>query len=204
MNGPAEPGHLLDGGRLTCGAETDELLEQVADGHASQLTSHQRDCVHCRAALGELGTLWNPVRDLAAAPVQVPPGLTAAIISHIRRAVRGAGYTLQINEAGVIRIAVRVIAVLARASASRVAGVRLALGRPGGSAVTTPARPARNRPDPIRTTAGALGRTAVVDLAVAVSYDRPVRHVARDIQRQVAIALRGDLGLQNEIGRAHV
>ena len=201
MNGPTEPdherGHLLGAGRLTCGAEVDLLLEQVADGHAGQLTEHQRDCVHCRAALGELATLWSPVRDLAAAPVPVPPGLTASVISRIRRLVRGAGYTLQINEGGVIRIAVRVVAALARVSAGRVAGVRLALGRTDGSAVTAPAGPAPRGPDPIRTAAGALGRTAVVDLAVAVSYDRPVRDVARDIQRHVSVALRRDLGLQN-------
>ena len=201
MNGPTEPdherGHLLGAGRLTCGAETDLLLEQVADGHAGQLTEHQRDCVHCRAALSELATLWNPVRELAAAPVSVPPGLTASVISRIRRLVRGAGYTLQINEGGVIRIAVRVVAALARASAGRVAGVRLALGRTGGSAVTTPAAAAPRGAGLIHTAAGALGRTAVVDLAVAVSYDRPARDVARDIQRHVAVALRRDLGLQN-------
>ena len=46
------------------------------------------------------------------------------------------------------------------------------------------------------TAAGVLGRTAVVDLTVAVNYDRPVHHVARDIQKQVAAALRNDLGLR--------
>jgi uncharacterized alkaline shock family protein YloU len=35
-----------------------------------------------------------------------------------------------------------------------------------------------------------------VDLTVAVNYDRPVHHVARDIQKQVAAALRDDLGLR--------
>jgi len=46
------------------------------------------------------------------------------------------------------------------------------------------------------TAAGVLGRTAVVDLTIAVNYDRPVHHVARDIQIQVAAALRNDLGLR--------
>jgi uncharacterized alkaline shock family protein YloU len=53
--------------------------------------------------------------------------------------------------------------------------------------------PADRRAD---TAAGVLGRTAVVDLTVAVNYDRPVHHVARDIQKQVAAALRNDLGLR--------
>jgi hypothetical protein len=44
---PAAPSHLLNTGSLACGADVDTLLEQVADGHAGQLTDHQRDCVHC-------------------------------------------------------------------------------------------------------------------------------------------------------------
>jgi uncharacterized alkaline shock family protein YloU len=201
VNGPTgpdyEPGHLLDADRLACGTDVDLLLEQVADGHASPLTEHQNGCVHCRAALGELATLWSPVHDLSAAPVPVPPGLTASVISRIRRIVRSAGYTQQVNEGGAIRIAVRVVAALARVSASGVAGVRLALGRTGGSTVITPAAPPPRGPDVVHTEAGALGGTAVVDLAVAVSYDRPVRDVAREIQYRVAIALRRDLGLHN-------
>ena len=203
MNGPTEPGdepgHLLHAGRLTCGADVDTLLEQVAGGHAGQLTDHQHDCVHCRAALGELASVWRPVRELAAVPVPVPAGLTATVISRIRRLVRDTGYTLQISEEGVIRIAVRIVASLARVSASRVPGVRLALGRTrdSSSSASAPAMTVRHGPGAIRSDAGALGRTAVVDLAVAVSYDRPVTDVARDIQRRVAVALRRDLGLHN-------
>jgi uncharacterized alkaline shock family protein YloU len=44
---------------------------------------------------------------------------------------------------------------------------------------------------------GVLGRTAVVDLAVAVTYDDPAHQVARDIQRQVIAALRDQVGLQS-------
>ncbi len=168
------------------------LLEQVADGHAGQLTGHQRDCVHCRAAIGELASLWRPVRELAAAPVPVPPNLTASVIRRIRRLVHDVGYTLQINEGGAIRIAVRIIAALARVSAGRVPGVRLALGRNSRAPLSGPPEEGH-----FQTAAGALGRTAVVDLAVTVSYDRPVRDVARDIQRRVAVDLRKDLGLQN-------
>jgi uncharacterized alkaline shock family protein YloU len=46
------------------------------------------------------------------------------------------------------------------------------------------------------TAAGVLGRTAVVDLTVAVNYDRSVHHLALDIQKQVVAALRNDLGLR--------
>ena len=51
------------------------------------------------------------------------------------------------------------------------------------------------RPNP-HAAVGVLGRTAVVDLAVAVTYGDPVRDVARDIQRHVIATLRESIGLQ--------
>ena len=42
-----------------------------------------------------------------------------------------------------------------------------------------------------------LGRTAVVDLAVAISYGDPAHQVAREIQRQVTATLRDQVGLQD-------
>ena len=74
--------------------------------------------------------------------------------------------------------------------------MRLALGRTTHgplSALAQDAMPAERRAG---TAAGVLGRTAAVDLTIAVNYDRPVHHVARDIQKQVAAALRDDLGLR--------
>jgi uncharacterized alkaline shock family protein YloU len=193
---PGEAGDLLLAGGLSCGADVDALFEQVADGYADQLTDHQRDCVYCRAAISELSALWGPVRELAATPVPLPPGLTEAIISRIRRLVRDVGYTLQMTEGGALRIAARIVAALARDAASGVPGVRLALGRTVPGTLTASAGNVLRGRRRARTAAGVLGRTAVVDLAVAVSYERPVHHVARDIQRQVAAALRKDCGLQ--------
>ena len=185
MNDPAESrnaaSHLLSIGKLACGADVDPLLEQAADG--GQLNAHQRDCVHCRAAIGELTALWDPVRELAATPVPAPAELTATVLRRIRRLVHDVGYTLQITDGGAIRIAARIVAALARDSARLVPGVRVAFGR---SSHSTPGA-----------SAGVLGRTAVVDLAVAVNYGMPVHDVARDIQRQVIAALHHGLGLQN-------
>ena len=42
-----------------------------------------------------------------------------------------------------------------------------------------------------------LGRTAVVDLAVAVGYGDPAHEIARDIQRQVTKSLRDQVGLRD-------
>src|ERR1700728_310776 len=84
---PAMP-RLLDAVTLACGAEVDPLLEQVADGRAADLNAHQRDCVHCQAAIAEFAALWGAVAETAASQVTAPPGLTAAVMSQIRVLVR--------------------------------------------------------------------------------------------------------------------
>ena len=152
--------------------------------------------MHCQAALAEFAALWAPVADTAAHPVPVPAGLTAAVMSQIRVLVRDIWYTLQTTELGVIRIAARIVATLARDSARMVPGVRVALGRSTHSRLAQLAEQASLRHHHPHAAVGVLGRTAVVDLAVAVSYGDPVHEVARDIQRHVIATLRENLGLQ--------
>jgi uncharacterized alkaline shock family protein YloU len=187
---------LLNSAALPCGAEMDLVFEQVADGHAAELDDHQRDCVHCQAALGELSFLWAPVAERAASPVAVPPGLTAAVMSQIRHLVRDVWYTLQTTDLGVIRIAARIVAALARDAARTVPGVRVALGRSTHTKLAALAELATFKHRHPHAAVGVLGRTAVVDLAVAVQYGDPVHEVARDIQQQVIAALRENIGLQ--------
>jgi uncharacterized alkaline shock family protein YloU len=104
-------------------------------------------------------------------------------------------YTLQTTELGTIRIAARIVATLARDSARMVPGVRVALGRSTHGKLAALAEQASlgHHPD---AAVGVLGRTAVVDLAVAVTYGDSAHEVARDIQRHVSAALRQTLGLQ--------
>jgi uncharacterized alkaline shock family protein YloU len=187
---------LLDAVTLPCGTEMDVLFEQVADGHATELDDHQQDCVHCQAALGELAVLWAPVAEQAAFPVAAPPGLTAAVMSQIRVLVRDIWYTLQTTDLGVIRIAARIVAALARDAARTVPGVRVALGRSTHSKLAALAEQATFKHRHPHAAVGVLGRTAVVDLAVAVQYGNPVHEVARNIQQQVIISLRENIGLQ--------
>jgi uncharacterized alkaline shock family protein YloU len=188
---------LLSAAELPCSADVDLLLEQVAEGRGADWDAHQRQCVHCRAALGELIAVWSPVTELAAAPVPAAPGLVAAVMSQIRTLVRDTWYTLHTTEFGAIRIAARVVAALARDSARMVPGVRVALGRTTqGSAATLAERITLAHRDP-HSAVGVLGRTAVVDLAVAVSYGDPVHQIARDVQRHVISALRDQAGLRS-------
>jgi uncharacterized alkaline shock family protein YloU len=187
---------LLDTATLPCGAEVDLLLEQVADGRAAGLEAHQRECVHCQAALRELAALWDPVTALAAVPVPAPPGLTASVMSQIRVLVRDVWYTLQTTNLGTIRIAARIVAALARDTARMVPGVRVALGRSTNSKLAGLAESATFQHRHPHAAVGVLGRTAVVDLAVAVTYGTPVHEVAREIQQHVIATLRDHIGLQ--------
>ena len=77
----APPG---DGDRLVCGASSDDLLTQVAEGRGAERDAHQRDCVHCQAALGEYGRLWGPMRELADVPVHAPADLLSATLGELR------------------------------------------------------------------------------------------------------------------------
>ena len=71
---PADMAQDVESGSqvLACGAQVDDLLEQVADGNGDQLTAHQDDWVHCQAALTELSQLWALMFELADGPVTAP------------------------------------------------------------------------------------------------------------------------------------
>ena len=165
------------------------LLEQAAEGLAADRDAHQRNCVHCQAALTEFTALWRPVTELAGNPVPAPPALVASVMSQIRERVRDVWYTLETTELGAIRI----VAALARDSARTIPGVRVALGRSTHSRL---AERATFRHRPPHAAVGVLGRTAVVDLAVAIAYGEPAHLVAKDIQQQVIVTLRDTIGLQ--------
>lgn len=198
--GPQQPaGHLLESATLPCGADIDVLLEQVADGHGTDLDDHQQGCVHCQAAIAEFAALWQPVTELAGDPVPAPPGLTAAVMRQIQALVHDVWYTLQTTDLGVIRIAARIVATMARDTARMVPGVRVALGRSTQGRLAALAERATLGHRHPHAAVGVLGRTAVVDLAVAVSYGDPVHRVAKAIQQHVIAELRDNLGLKTVV-----
>ena len=187
---PVNPEDLLSTVDLPCGHNVDELLEQAADGQTENLTVHQRTCVHCQSALREFRRLWEPVHRLAAEPVTVPAALRAAVAAQVRKLVADVWYTLQLNEGGAVRVAARVVATIARDAARTVPGVRVALGRSTHSrlaGIVEKATFGHRHPD---AAVGVLGRTAVVDLAVAVTYGESVDAVAHRVQQTVIDELR--------------
>jgi uncharacterized alkaline shock family protein YloU len=197
VNGPMPARTPLDDASLPCGADVDLLLEQAAQGRGADRDAHQQHCVHCQAALGEFTASWRPVAELAATPVSAPPGLVATVMSQVRRLVHDTWYTLESTEVGAVRIAARIVAVLARDSARMIPGVRVALGRSTHGKVATLVEQAtfgHRHPD---AAVGVVGRTAVVDLAVAIGYGDPAHQVVREIQRQVMATLRDQVGLRD-------
>jgi uncharacterized alkaline shock family protein YloU len=197
VSGPMPAKPPLDIASLPCDADVDLLLEKAAQGRGTDWDAHQQLCVHCQAALGEFTALWGPVAELAAAPVSPPPGLVAAVMSQVRHLVHDIWYTLESTEFGAVRIAARVVAALARDSARMIPGVRVALGRSTHGEVPALAEKATFGHQHPHAAVGVLGRTAVVDLAVAVGYGNPAHQIARDIQRQVTATLRDQVGLRD-------
>lgn len=182
---------------VACGALVDDLLEQAADGHADRLTEHQRGCPHCQAALREFARLWEPVNRHAREPVTTPQQLRAAVMKKVDSLVQDVWYTLQLTDGGAIRIAARIVAGIARDTARRVPGVRVALGRSTDSRIARlVARATRGHRHP-HAAVGVLGRTAVVDLALATTYGEPVHDVAREVQQRVTAELKNKVGLQS-------
>jgi uncharacterized alkaline shock family protein YloU len=203
MSDPGQPIHdvslLLSGANqhLACGADVDELLEQAAGGYASQFTSHQGDCLYCQAALREFGRVWAPVRSLAAEQIAVPAALKSAVASQIRKLVADIWYTLQLDDGGAVRIAARVVARVAREAAQDVAGVRVAFGRSTHNRMASLVERATLRHRHPNAAVGVLGRTAVVDLAIAVQYGGELDAVAREVQQRAVAELRRKAGLQD-------
>jgi uncharacterized alkaline shock family protein YloU len=182
---------------LACGADVDELLEQATDGQAEQLTPHQRDCPHCQAALREFSLAWEPVRRLAAAPVPFPAAVRNAVARQIRKLTADLWYTLDLAEGGAIRIAARVVARIAREAARQVPGVRVVFGRSTHAKIARLAETATLGHHHPRAAVGVLGRTAVIDLAVAAGYGQELDAIARLVQQRVTAELRSSTGLRD-------
>jgi uncharacterized alkaline shock family protein YloU len=203
MTDPGQPvddiRQLLNGStrHLACGADIDELLEQAADGHAGLLTEHQRHCAHCQAAFQEFSRVWEPVRRLAAEHVAVPATLKTAVASQIRKLIADVWYTCHLSDAGAISIAARVVAAIAREAARTVPGVRAAFGRAPHNTTAGPTDKAALRQHHPHAAAGVLGRTAVVDLAIAAEYGSQLEAIAREVQQRAIAELRAKAGLSD-------
>lgn len=191
------PDALLDSDELACGRSVDDTLEQAADGRASDLDEHQATCPHCQAALREFSTLWTPIIAYATQPVDLPADFTGRVMDRVHQLVKDVWYTANITDAGVVRVAARIVGRLARDAARSVPGVHAALGRTTqGKMVRLVERATHGHLHP-HSAVGVLGQTAAIDLAIAVDYGDPVHELAEEVQRRVKQRLQEAITLQD-------
>ena len=204
------------GDRLRCGADVDELLDQVASGRGHQRDAHQAGCPHCQAALAEYDRLWAPGREVADATVRAPDSVLEEAIRRIRGTVADPGYGTLPGPTGTTRISARVVVVTARQSAQDIAGVRIALSKLV-TAGTTPTdlhpveqppseqdRPTheepsgsddRSRPGGARVVAGVAGRSTAIEVTLAADYGTDLLALGERIRAHVADRVRDLTGL---------
>lgn len=183
--------------RLPCGTALDDLTEQIADGHASQLTEHQGSCTHCQAALLEIERLWAPVAELAGVRLLPPPHLMNKIMSLVRELALEVWHVVLPGDRGHTRIAARVLAAIARRAAARARGVRVVLGRSSQARVAVAADEATRAHRQPGSAVGIAGQQVVVDLAVVTTYDLPIPRVADDVRNRVLADLQRLAGLRD-------
>ncbi len=188
---------LAPDGILACGHGVDGILAQVADGRARELDRHQQGCSHCQAALSELARVWQPVRELAAQRIHAPVELTARVMNDVHRLVQNVWYTLQLTDLGTVKVAARVVARIARDAARQVPGVRVALGKSSHGQIVRLVEWATHRHRHPHAAVGVLGRTAAVELAVAVQYGDSIAYVAKEVQQRVVQELRATIRLES-------
>ena len=114
----------------------------------------------------------------------------------MQRLVKDTWYTLELTDGGSIQIAARVVARIARDTARRVPGVRVALGRSSGGRLARLVEKATFGHLHPNAAVGVLGRTAVVDLAIAVTYGDVIDTIARTVQTDVRRELTRAVGLK--------
>lgn len=173
---------------LTCGADLDALLAQVAEGRGNERDTHKSTCLHCQAALAEYARLWAPFDELADTEVQAPPGLIDRVLASVREQAGPVGFGRVGDEEGSFLVAARAVVSVAGYAARTSAGVRMALGELV-DARTGPAS------EPRSVGAGASGQSVAVELAVAAEYGHDLRRLAEHLRERVTSEVRAQTGL---------
>jgi uncharacterized alkaline shock family protein YloU len=144
-----------------------------------------------RLGVGQAVPLWRAGQD--------PPA--SAVWANLLSGLPGRGisadvrYTLHPSDSGTIRIAAHVIATIAREAARTVPGVRAAFGRSTHNTTASPAGKVTPRHHHPHAAAGVLGRTAVVDFAIAAHYGTQLDAIAHQVQQRAIAELRAKAGL---------
>lgn len=164
---------------LECGAVVADLLEQVAEGHADELTSHQAGCPYCKLTLSRAADSWRAVEGLRAEPVQPSPRLLARVMQRTRAGLEDWQIELG-GERGVTRVSRAVLTSLAFWAASAAPGVREVFGaRPTGIEVQGAGR-SRGKLDRLLST-----NDLRIELELSLHYGFSALVVAEEVRRAV-------------------
>ena len=145
-----------------CGRSADDVRADVADGREDR--AHLATCASCRAVAEEARRAWAPLVVLARERVVAPSGLTRAVLHRVRAARTRTTYLLSGEGPGSTRVAGRVLARVARLSATAVPGVAAA---------------------DAREVAGAGEAAPAVEVALSAHYGADLRGLAARVRRAV-------------------
>jgi hypothetical protein len=162
---------------LPCGTLLDDLIAQVADGSGPLDRVHQATCRHCQTALDAIREAWEEFQLAAKAAISLPEGLAERILARVRPLSRAVGDGVMISDSlGETRVAPRVLARVARASALGVSDVLVA------TVLDTHEDP--DEPGSI-----------AVALRLVVAFGPSVDGVAAEVRQRVDRALRAQAGV---------
>lgn len=182
--------------RLACGRRIDDVFAQVADGRGDFRDAHQQRCPHCQAALAEYTRLWAPVTELATVQVSAPDGLVERALRRIRGVAEQPGHGVLESAQGQVRVAARVVVVVARETAEGVPGVRVALSRhlddhrPGDRTDQDGDEAGHSE-----ISAGVAGRSTAVQITLAADYGLDLHRLGEQVRVAVTAGIRALTGL---------
>jgi uncharacterized alkaline shock family protein YloU len=174
---------------LECGAVVADLLEQVAEGHADDLTSHQAGCPYCKDTLSREADSWRAVEGMRAEPVQPSPQLLARVMQRTRAGLEDWGIELG-RERGVTRVSRAVLTSLAFWTASAAPGVREVFeARPRGTVQR--AGRSRSRREQLLSP-----HNLRIELELSLHYGFSALVVAEEVRRAVMVQVWEATGLE--------
>jgi uncharacterized alkaline shock family protein YloU len=164
---------------LGCGAVVADLLLQVSEGHASDLTPHQVGCPYCKLTLSRLADSWRIIEHMRAERLQPSPQLLARVMGRIQAGLDH--WQVEIGSGqGVTRVSSTVLASLAFWAATAAPGVRQVFrAEPSDSGVLSPGR-SKNRRGRLVSPANLR-----IELELGVQYGVNALDVAEEVRRAV-------------------
>lgn len=176
--------------RLACGREAARVWEHAATG---RLDAHEQTCPYCQAVAADQAGLAGAARELAADPLEPPPGLLERAMGVVRAELHHEYLPLPARY-GPARVEAGSAAGVLRHAVDQMTGVRARSCR-----ITLPDE--QPNPTPENDSAPPADRPpgAVVQLTLAVAFGADLLSVAARAQQMILAAADELLGLPVEV-----